>query len=171
MRPGLWAQYQLVVFPLWHEVWKVYQIMALQLWAQMFVFHLNALTELIILTTALSLPCSLKLRSFNMLVRSVKDAKSSSHWLSFSWLYSACLYTRKNSLIFGQSSWNLCRNFPQLSHLTSVCSNNSVWSQSDYSQCTRNRRLWRDLAWIEPAIFVATSIISFMLSIFVHNAC
>ena len=75
------------------------------------IFCLNALTELIILTTVLSFPCSSTLRSFNMLVRSVKIAKSSSHWSSFSWLYSACLDTRKNSDLRTEHSKSL-QEFP-----------------------------------------------------------
>lgn len=78
-------------------------IMVLQLWGQMFHFSFEALTEQIKLTTVLSFPCSSKLSSFNMLVRSAKNAKSSSHWLSWSCLCSACS---------GQSSRNLSRNLP-----------------------------------------------------------
>lgn len=76
---------------------------------------------------------------------------------------------KRNSFISGQRFWNLWSNFHKLSHLTSVCSNNSGWSQLAFSRCARNNRLWRDLAWMEQASCVATSMMSFMLSIVAHN--
>ena len=67
-------------------------------------------------TTVRSFPCSSKLSSFNMLVRSVKIpslAATDHHEV-------ACALTKRNLFISGESSWNLSRNFPLLSHLTSV---------------------------------------------------
>lgn len=71
---------------LWHEVRKVCQIMVLQLWAQMLHFSFESIN----CADHIDHCFVPTLSSFNMLVRSVKNAKSSSHWLSFSWLYSAC---------------------------------------------------------------------------------
>lgn len=62
-------------------------------------------------------------------------------------------------------SWNLCRNFPLLSHLTSVCKKSLAWLQSGFSRCAHNSCHWRNLAQIVQAIFVAISIISFLFSI------
>lgn len=78
---------------------------------------------------------------------------------------------RRNSFIPEQGSRNLCWNFPLLSHLTSMCSNNSKWSESAFSRCARNSRLWRYLARTEQRIFIATSILSLMFIIIAHNAC
>ena len=70
-----------------------------------------------------SLPCSSRL---TLSVRSVRKAKSNSHWLSSSCAYSAWFERFRNSLISDNNSENCSRNVPLLSHLTSVCSSRSV---------------------------------------------
>lgn len=49
---------------------------------------------------------------------------------------------------------------------------NQPQPQSAFFRFARNSRLWSDLSRIEQAIFVAaTSVISFIFSIFAHNIC
>ena len=92
------------------SVWKHY--LSRSYGPPWFIVSLKALPELIILPTLFYFPCSSKLSSFNLLVRPVKNAMSSSHLLSWSWVYSAYLLSWRKSFISGQSSWNLSRNFP-----------------------------------------------------------